>query len=118
MSSEHNFLDEIFLKDLMFDDFKAKSWSDEKDKIDEEKAKESTAMEDENNALESAKDFANCWIEAYYHDFGFDNGLLTFDIEKWGDDGPDTIYYEVDIKRDGKPYQTLIVEIIGKGVKK
>lgn len=62
---------------------------------------------DENSSLETAEDFVNCWIDAYYHDFGFDNGLLTFDIKKWGDDGPDTIYYEVEIKRSEKPYQTL-----------
>ena len=46
-------------------------------------------MEDLNGAFDAAIDFANLWMDAYYADMSFDYGLLTLEIEEWGDDGPD-----------------------------
>lgn len=117
--SEFHYLDKIFLKDLMFDDFKAKSWSDAKDEEDLMRAKESIECDegcysfaaDEDDSREAATDFVDYWIDTYYADCGFDNGLLTFEIAGWGDDGPDMIYYQVEIKRNGKPYQTLYIAL-------
>lgn len=110
MHSEHHWLDEIFLKDLMFDDFKAKSWSDAKENAECDEGCYSFAA-DEDSARETAIDFVNFWNDTYYADYGFDHGLLTFEIEKWGDDGPDAIYYEAEIKRNRKPYQTLYIAL-------
>ena len=107
MHSENHYLDEIFLRDLMFDDFKAKSWSDAKDKEDLDRAKESAEIENANTAFDAAIDFANLWMDAYYADMSFDYGLLTHEIEEWGDDGPDSRYFEIQFKRDGKSYQTV-----------
>ena len=110
MHSENHYLDEMFLKNLMFDDFKAKSWSDAKDQDDLERAKESAKIED--GAFDAATDFANCWIDAYYADTGFDNGLLTFEIKEWGDDGPDSQYFEIEFKLDSKPFQTVYLNFL------
>lgn len=45
MHSEHHWLDKIFLKDLIFDDFKAKSWSDALDEEDLFRAQASYEIE-------------------------------------------------------------------------
>ena len=106
-------LDEIFLKDSMFDNFKAKSWSDALDKRDLVRAKESTEIEEENldSVLKHATGFANLWIDAYYTDIGFDYGLLSFEINSWGSDGLDLRYYEIEFERNGKPYQTIYLTL-------
>ena len=107
MNSEHHWRDRIFLKDLMFDNFKAESWSTTKDENDLERAEESFEIERLEVAEEIACKFVHDWIDSYYADHGFDYGLLSFSLSKIGDDGLDTVYYESEISRNDKPYQTL-----------